>query len=174
MKFETAPGLFSKDHVDRGSILLIENMEIDPTDTVLDIGCGYGPIGLAAAVRAYKGKVFMVDVDIRAIEYSRINAELNKITNVQIIPSDGFEDLPKGHFNVVLSNPPSHTPKETVVKFIKDSKSRLHKDGKLYFITERRIKPFIKREFEQIFGNYEAVAANDTFVVSLARQTFAE
>lgn len=165
-RFETKAGLFSKDHIDEATLFLINHMEINPTDIVLDIGCGYGPIGIVAATRAYKGKVFMVDVDIRAVKYSRMNANINKVTNVEVIPSDGFEDLPKVHFNVVLSNPPSHTPKETVIKFIEDARTRLHNKGMLYFVTEKRIKPMIKREFERVFGNYEAIASTNEFVIS--------
>lgn len=167
--FETKAGLFSREHVDTGSKLLIEALEIKPDDTILDIGCGYGPIGLAAAYAAPRGKVFMVDVDIRAIKISKKNAITNQIHNVFILPSDGFEDVPADvPLNLVVSNPPSHTPKETVLQFISDAHRQLVKGGRLYFVTERRIKPMIQREFEKIFGNYSIAASDSEFIVSLA------
>jgi 16S rRNA (guanine1207-N2)-methyltransferase len=128
LSFETKAGLFSREHVDTGSKLLIESLEIKPDDTILDIGCGYGPIGLAAAYAAPQGKVFMVDVDIRAIKMSKKNAITNQIHNVFILPSDGFEDVPADvPLNLVVSNPPSHTPKETVLQFISDAHRQLVK-----------------------------------------------
>lgn len=170
-QFETKPGLFSKNEVDAGSKLLIEHMVIKPTDTVLDLGCGYGVIGLVAASAANQGKVYMVDTDIRAVKYSKINASLNKISNVQIVASDGFEELPNIQFDVVVSNPPSHLPKETIIEFIEGARQHLTKGGKLYFVDEKRIKPMIKREFERVFGNYELLSQNSVYVVSAAVQT---
>lgn len=168
--FETKPGLFSKDKIDSGSRLLIENMIINPNDIVLDIGCGYGVIGLVAASLAFKSKVYLVDTDIRATKYSKININLNHLENVEVLASDGFEAVPNTRFNVVVSNPPSHLPKETMIEFICGAKKQLKNGGKLYFVNEKRLKPLIKREFERVFGNYEAVAQNSTHVVSLAYQ----
>ena len=169
-QFETKPGLFSKEQVDAGSELLIETMEIRPTDVVLDIGCGYGPIGLVAANLARDGKVYMVDTDIRAIKYALMNAELNKIKNVEIKASDGFEEVSDITFDLVVSNPPSHVPKETLLEFIQDAKTQLKKNGLILFVTERRIKPLIEREFKRVFGNYEVLATHAQYVVSAAQQ----
>src|SRR3989344_3993019 len=116
-------------------------MEIRPTNVVIDLGCGYGVIGLVVASLATEGKVYMVDVDIRGVEYSRSNAELNNIKNVEVIASDGFKQVPEVEFDVVVSNPPSHMPKETIIEFIEGAHKRLRKGGKLYFVNEKRIKP---------------------------------
>ncbi len=75
LQFETKPGLFSKGEIDKGSSLLIDRMEISSTDTVLDLGCGYGAIGLVAARMANRGTVWMVDTDVRAVQYATINAK---------------------------------------------------------------------------------------------------
>ena len=169
--FETKAGLFSKDDVDSGSRLLIENLDIKDGDIVIGLGSGYGPIGLVAANLTPHGKAFLVDVDIRAIKYAKLNAQLNHILNVKIFASDGFEDVPQEiKFDVVLSNPPSHVPKETMIEFIENAYQRLNPGGRLYFVTETRIKPLIKREFERIFGNYEVVAANKDYAVAITRK----
>ena len=169
--FETKPGLFSKDNIDSGSKLLIEKMDLKPNDIVMDLGCGYGVIGLVAANLAYKGSVYMVDTDIRAIKYSRINAKLNKVDNIEIIASDGFEEIVhiphKIIFDVVVSNPPTHLPKDTLVEFINGSKTFLKEEGKAYFVTEKRIMSFMKKEFEKVFGNFKEIAHDDHHVLFL-------
>lgn len=169
-QFETKPGLFSKDQVDSGSKLLIDSVEVSSNDIVLDIGCGYGVIGLVMATLVNKGKVYLVDTDIRAIKYCKINAKLNGVDNVEIIASDGLEAVPSVQFDIVISNPPSHLPKETMIEFIEDSKKQLKAGGKLYFVNEKRIKPLIKREFMRVFGNHEVVAENSVYVISVAKQ----
>ena len=167
--FETKPGLFSKEHVDPGSLLLIENMAVKNGDTVIDLGCGYGAIGLSMASLIPNGKVYMVDTDIRAVEYSKRNAQLNQIKNVEIVASDGYANLPKDlKCDLIVSNPPSHTPKETIIEFIEGAKNRLNEGGKLYFVTEKRISPMIKREFVRVFGNHETVNSKLQYVLSMA------
>jgi len=166
--FETKLGLFSSNDIDPGTRLLIENMPIDKTDVVLDLGCGYGPVGIVAADLAAKGRVYMVDVDIRAMKYSLINSKLNKVKNVIIKPSDGFEELFGLKFDVVLSNPPSHTHKETIHQFISDAKNYLNSHGELYFVVERRIKPMFKRQLQSVFENYKEVAVGPKHIVVFA------
>lgn len=168
-QFETKPGLFSKNEMDLGSKFLLENVEVGRNDTIVDLGCGYGAIGLVVAKIAIQGKVYMVDVDIRAIKYSKINAELNGVKNVEVIASDGWENVPKANFDLVISNPPSHVANETIIDFIEGAKMFLKSRGGIYFVTEKRIKPMIKREFERVFGNYQMIAQNGSYIVSQAK-----
>lgn len=170
-QFETKAGLFSKDKIDAGTRLLIEHMDIQSADTVLDIGCGYGVIGIVAAELASKGKVYMVDVDIRAVKYAKTNAELNGIKNAKVLASDGFDEVKHIKFDKIVSHPPTHVPKETIIEFIEGAKKSLKKTGKLYFVTEKRIKPLIKREFERVFDNYYVVEENNEYVVSATHNT---
>ncbi len=163
--FKTKPGLFSHTKLDKGTELLVNIMEIRLGDVVLDLGCGCGVIGIVAAHLARNGKVSMVDTDVRAIKYSKINAELNGITNVEIKASDGFEELDNMQFDVILSNPPNHSPKDTFVEFFEGAKKHLKKNGKLFFVTENRLKPMVKRELERIFGNFEKVASNSEYII---------
>lgn len=164
LQFKTKPGLFSKNEIDVGSRMLIDNVDVSSSDTVLDLGCGYGAIGLALASEVRK--VYMVDIDIRAVKYSVLNAELNGLKNVEIIASDGFEEVPKEiQFDVVVSNPPTHQPKEALVGFIHDAYTRLNAGGRLYFVTEKRISPMIRREVERVFDNYKSVASGHEFIV---------
>lgn len=166
--FETKPGLFSKDSVDRGSSFLLEKIKINPEDTVLDLGCGYGPIGIVTAKHFNPKMVYLVDTDIRAIKYCERNIELNNIHNAKAILSDGFENLGDTQFDVILSNPPTHLPKEIILEFINGSKKHLRLGGGIFLVTESRIKPFIKRELENIFGNYTEIAVKQGYCISYA------
>lgn len=172
--FETKPGLFSKDKIDDGTRLLVESIHMSEALTsvknpvLLDLGCGYGVIGIVAANLAKSGKVYMVDTDIRAVKCAKINAKLNLLENTETLASDGFEQLESIMFDLVLSNPPTHLPKDVILEFLEGGKAHLKQDGKLYFVTERRIKPFIKREFERIFGNYKEITYGPKHTVSLA------
>ncbi len=74
-EFLTASGVFSKDRVDLGTRLLIESMVLPDKGCVLDLGCGYGPVGIAAAASNPCLNVFMVDVNIRAVRLARRNVE---------------------------------------------------------------------------------------------------
>src|SRR5690606_16616290 len=88
--FATDAGVFSKEGIDFGSRLLIETMEVSETDVVLDVGCGYGPIGLSAARLARRGRVTMIDVNERAVRLAEENARANGVDNVEIAQSDLF------------------------------------------------------------------------------------
>lgn len=167
--FKTKPGLFSHTKFDSGTKLLIDTMEIRLGDKVLDLGCGYGPIGIVAATLARNNTVYMVDTDIRAVKYAEINAQLNNIQNVEILPSDGFEALNENlKFDVIVSNPPNHSPKETFIEFFKGAKAHLKKNGKLLFVTERRLTPMVKRELINIFGNFKKKASDSEYIIGLA------
>lgn len=143
-------------------------MGIQHGDIVLDIGCGYGPIGIVAAALASKGSVYMVDTDIRAVDYTKKNIQLNKVQNAEVYISDGLQTVKDKIFDTILSNPPTHLPKETFIEFIEDSKKQLQGDGKIYFVTEKRLKPLLKREFERVFGNYSQVASGPEHIVGMA------
>ncbi len=167
--FQTKPGLFSHTKFDSGTKLLLNTMEIAPTDKVLDLGCGYGAIGIIAATLAHNNTVYMVDTDIRAVKYAKTNARANNINNVEIMPSDGFEALDKNlMFDVILSNPPNHSPKETFVEFFRGAKDHLKKNGKLFFVTERRLTPMVKRELLSVFGNFKRQAHDSEYIIGLA------
>lgn len=169
--FETKPGLFSKEKIDKGSSLLLNSLHVKETDICLDLGCGYGALGIIVAEQAKQGSVWMVDVDMRAIKYSQINADINKVHNSMVIASDGFEKIPFAQkFNIIISNPPTHAPKETIVEFIEGAKQHLLPGGKLSFVTESRISPMIKREFLRAFSNYQVVTKDNTYIVSQAIQ----
>ena len=167
--FHSTWGLFSPRDIDAGSRLLIEYMKVDEADICLDLGCGYGPIGITMAKMAPQGKVYMIDRDFIAIEYARKNAEINGLTNCEVFLSNAFSHIPKGvKFDVIASNVPAHVGKELLYVMLSDARRHLKKRGKLYVVTIAGIRAFIKRIFVEVFGNYKKVKQGKTYTVAMA------
>jgi 16S rRNA (guanine1207-N2)-methyltransferase len=137
-EFVTDAGVFSKEAVDFGSRLLIETMTIGTSDTVLDVGCGYGPIGLAAAKLAINGTVTMVDINERAIELAKENARRNQITNVTIVQSDRFEAVQGRRFTTILTNPPIRAGKQVVHHIFELAAEHLAEGGQLWVVIQKK------------------------------------
>ncbi|MEM6985998.1 MAG: methyltransferase, partial [Pseudomonadota bacterium] len=90
LHFKTTWGLFSPKSIDEGSRLLLEHMDIGATDNCLDLGCGYGPLGLCMAKQSPSGRTLLLDKDFVAVDYAQQNAALNGIDNVEVLLSNGF------------------------------------------------------------------------------------
>ena len=166
--FRTKPGVFAKNDIDQGSTLLIETMEIKPGDAILDLGCGYGPIGIVAADLATQGKAVLIDANIRAVRLAEENIKINLMANAKALLSDGLEAVANQQFAVVLSNPPASSGIEIFAEFCQGAFDCLKPGGKLYFVTQGRLKEAVKRVFEKVFGNYEIAGRNAKYLVSLA------
>lgn len=136
--FTTDAGVFSRDRVDFGSLLLIENMEIPKQARVLDVGCGYGPIGLTAAKLADEGKVTMIDVNERAADLARRNAERNGIRNVEIRVSDVYSAVQNESFDVILTNPPIRAGKEIVHRIFTEGYELLADGGEMWVVIQKK------------------------------------
>jgi 16S rRNA (guanine1207-N2)-methyltransferase len=136
--FATDAGVFSKKGVDYGSRVLIEAMEIERNASVLDVGCGYGPIGLAAAGLAKTGKVTMVDINERAVELARQNAQRNHITNIEILQSDMLAEVLDRKFDIVLTNPPIRAGKATVHRIFGQAFEVLQSGGALWIVIQKK------------------------------------
>ena len=107
--FETDPGVFSPNAIDQGTSLLLSFVQFKRTDRILDLGCGYGVIGIYAAKRLSPSQVYMVDNDPLAIRLAADNAALNGVPGVDITQSDGFKHVHETGFTKILCNPPYHT-----------------------------------------------------------------
>ncbi|AFH65991.1 class I SAM-dependent methyltransferase [Paenibacillus caseinilyticus] len=156
--FATDAGVFSKKGVDYGSKLMIETMEFPADARVLDVGCGYGPIGLAAAAMAGQGQVTMVDINERAIELAKRNAQRNSIRNVRILQSDLLAEVAGESFDVVLTNPPIRAGKETVHRIFEQAYSVLTDGGALWVVIQKKQgAPSAVAKLESIFASVEEV-----------------
>lgn len=158
-RFTSDAGVFSKERIDFGSVLLIEEMQIAENDHVLDMGCGYGPIGITAATLATQGRVWMVDVNERAVSLARRNIQRNGIENAEVVVSDLFAGLDKDQrFDVILTNPPIRVGKQTVHQILEDSYSYLNSGGSLWVVIQKKQGgPSAFAKLEEVFDQVEKV-----------------
>ncbi|MGA7800648.1 MAG: methyltransferase [Gammaproteobacteria bacterium] len=166
--FHSTWGLFSPRGVDEGSRLLIDRLELDPGDDCLDMGCGYGPIGLTMARLAPKGRTAMVDKDFVAVEYAAKNARVNAIGNCEAFLSNGFSHVGERRFNAVASNIPAKVGKEMLYLYLYDALAHLQLGGRLYVVTITGLRRFIERAFNEVFGNYDKLKQGKAYTVALA------
>ncbi|MCZ8517250.1 class I SAM-dependent methyltransferase [Paenibacillus filicis] len=156
--FVTDAGVFSKKGVDYGSALLIETMELAGNAKVLDVGCGYGPIGLAAAALASEGEVTMVDINERALNLAKQNAERNGIRNVRILQSDKLEAVMDQSFDAVLTNPPIRAGKDTVHAIFEQAHQVLVQGGSLWVVIQKKQgAPSAWSKLESLYEQVEEV-----------------
>ena len=133
-KFYTNAGVFSKEKIDFGTKTLLES--IDNLDgKVLDVGCGYGPIGIILA-SLFNCHVDMVDVNERAIELSKKNAELNNIKNVNVYLSDAYSNV-SGLYDYIITNPPIRAGKSKVYEILFGAYDHLKDSGKLILVIRK-------------------------------------
>lgn len=137
MRFLSDNGVFSKGGIDFGSSLLLRTVDINDAQTVLDVGCGYGTIGLTIAKTNPNVFVDMVDVNLRAIDLSKQNKELNSINNAEIFVSNIYENVSK-KYDVIVSNPPIRAGKKVVHEISKRSFEFLNDGGKYYAVIQKK------------------------------------
>jgi 16S rRNA (guanine1207-N2)-methyltransferase len=169
LQFHTTWGLFSPKAIDEGSRLLLDYMEVGENDDTLDLGCGYGPLGLTLARLAPNGTSVLVDKDYVAIEYSRKNAELNNIGNTEIFLSNGFSEVGDRRFDLITSNLPAKTGKELYYLYFYDALFRMKPGARFYVVTITGLRKFIQKAFIEVFGNYEKLKQGKTYTVAVAR-----
>lgn len=163
MTFLTDAGVFSKKMVDFGSQLLLKCLEVNQGETVLDVGCGYGPLGLSLA-KAYGVQATMVDINNRALDLARQNAERNKV-EATIFQSNIYEQV-EGHFDHVISNPPIRAGKQVVHEIIEESKDFLETGGDLTIVIQKKQgAPSAKSKMEDVFGNCEILKKDKGYYI---------
>ena len=171
LTFSTTWGLFSPKAIDAGTHLLIEHLDIQEGDTCLDLGCGYGAIGITLAKYEPTATVYMVDKDFVAVDYAHKNVKQNRLQNCRVLLSNGFSHLPDTEFDLIVSNLPANVGKELLQIFLADARHHLKPNGHLYVVTISGLRAFIKRNFMTVFGNYRKVKQRNTHTVAMATRT---
>jgi 16S rRNA G1207 methylase RsmC len=170
LTFRTTWGVFSPREIDEGSRMLLDYMEIGETDDCLDLGCGYGPIGMTMARLAPKGQTLLVDKDFVAVDYANRNIQANGITNAAAMLSNGFAQVGSRRFDVIASNIPAKVGNEMLYLFLYDALAHLNPGGRLYVVTITGLRQFIKRSFKEVFGNYDKLKQGKTYTVAMAQK----
>ena len=166
INFKTTWGLFSPKAIDTGSQLLLDFLDIKETDNCLDLGCGYGILGLSMAIWAPQGKTILVDKDFVAVNYSEKNSQLNNIKNTECFLSNGFDQIPKQQFDIIVSNIPAKVGKEMLYIYLFDALKYLKPGGSFYIVTITGLRMFFKRGFNEVFGHYEKIKQGKVYTVA--------
>ena len=163
LTFLTDAGVFSKKMIDFGSQLLLKCLEVEKGERVLDVGCGYGPLGITL-VKAYGVQATMVDINSRALDLARKNAERNQVS-ATIFQSNIYEQV-EGKFDHVISNPPIRAGKQVVHEIIEKSKDFLEDDGDLTIVIQKKQgAPSAKSKMEDVFGNCEIIKKDKGYYI---------
>ena len=169
-EFLTASSVFSKRRVDPGTRLLIESMVLPKTGCVLDIGCGYGAVGIAAAALNPKLSVVMSDVNMRAVRLTRKNVELNKIANADVRYGFLYEPVEDLVFNCVLSNPPVSAGMEMVKAIVKEAPKIMADKATLQMVIRSKIgAKVLPSLFNETFRNCVVLARESGFRVLMGQ-----
>lgn len=170
-EFLTASGVFSKKRVDLGTRLLIESMVLPQEGYVLDIGCGYGAVGIAAATFNPNLRVIMVDVNERAVRLARQNAEKNYVSNVEVRRGYLYEPVKDLVFSCVLSNPPVSAGMETVKAIISEAPEHMASKALFQMVVKSKIGgKRLLMVFEEAFGNIEVLARKSGYRVLMSKK----
>lgn len=169
LTLNTTWGLFSPKAIDEGTELLARYIEVKPADDCLDLGCGYGPLGLMMAKAAPQGMTHLVDKDFVAVNYSHKNALANGLSNTSAFLSNGFDQIdPDQKYDVIVSNVPAKIGDELLTLFLHDASAHLNPGGKLYVVTISGLKDYMKRRMNEVFGNYDKLKQSKTYTAAVS------
>ncbi|MDD4113580.1 MAG: methyltransferase [Herbinix sp.] len=155
--------LFSPKSIDKGTSIMLKNIELKSSDKVLDLGCGTGVVGLAISKVIGADKVTMADINPKAITCSINNAKLNGLDSINIRESNGFGNIMEKDFTLILSNPPYHTDFSVAKHFIEEGKKYLALNGKVVVVVKRL--EWYKNKMENVFGGVRIIQEDDYYVL---------
>ena len=169
LRFETERDLFSPTNLDRGSLAMLSNINFEPNDKVLDLGCAYGLIGIYAAKIIGAERVWISDNDPGAIEYATKNLALNGVEGVKVILSDGFRELRESSFTKIVCNPPYHVDFSVPKHFIEKGFNRLVVGGTMYLVTKR--KTWYYNKIRSVFGGARVRELDSYFIFEAVKKS---
>lgn len=164
-EFITDNGVFSKDFLDYATKILLENINIeDIKGPILDVGCGYGPIGIFYAKKT-PYDVVMLDVNLRALSLSKQNLKLNNVC-AEVLESNCLDAVLKRKFQTVITNPPIHAGKEIIYKIFDQSYTVLNEFGALFVVIQHKHgAPTTIKHLEEKFHNVEIIYKKKGFFI---------
>ena len=169
MNFNTLQTLFSPNALDLGTKAMLSCVHFSQEDKVLDLGCGYGFVGIYAAKLIGESCVAMTDINAEAVFCAKENAIINNVPDINIIQSDGFKSIDETGYTIILSNPPYHTDFSVAKHFIEKGFNRLAVGGRMLMVTKRR--DWHKNKFIRIFGGVSIKEIDGYFIFIAEKRT---
>lgn len=147
LEFEVAHTLFASHEVDSGTKLLLRCLEAEPAPRrILDLGCGYGALGIALARRFPEARVVLADSNLLAVRYARRNAALNGAANAEVVGSVALEAIPAGDYDLIVANVPAKIGPEAIeAEFVRGPRGRLAEGGAYWFVAVSGLNHLLKR-----------------------------
>ncbi len=168
IKLKTDSGVFSKGRIDPGSKLLLDTVLVPAQGKLLDLGSGYGVIGICLAKANPNLFVHMVDINKRAVELAAHNIAINSLANCQVSRGDGLEGT-KRLYDVIVTNPPIRAGKKTVYRFFTESKDFLASKGAFYTVIQKKQGGNSAiNKLREIYGNCEKVNRSGGYWILLS------
>ncbi|MGC8935858.1 MAG: class I SAM-dependent methyltransferase [Candidatus Methanomethylicaceae archaeon] len=165
----SSSGVFSKDHVDLGTLVLLESVSLPDEGEVLDMGCGYGALGIAIAKSRPRVKVTMVDVNPLAVKLARENIEKNQVSNAIALRSDLYSQLEGKKFDAIFSNPPLAAGYKTIFPMIEGAKLYLKENGFLVLVLRKGTNA-IPKKMKEVFNNVFLISRKSGYKVFLSKK----
>ena len=162
LEIETTEGLFSPRGADAGTLSMVSAVELESGQKLLDLGCGAGLVGIAAAKVLGEENVWMTDVDPAAVRCAAENAKRNGVENVHLCCGDALDAVDASGFDWILSNPPYHADFSVAKKFIEKGFNRLKLGGKLVMVVKREL--WYRNKLTAIFGGVRMQEIGGYFV----------
>ncbi len=162
LRLDTESSLFSPNHIDQGTRTMLSNVQFQAGQKILDLGCGYGVVGIYAAHIAGAEHVTMADCNPLAVALAKKNAARHGMTAVQILQSDGFAQVVEYGFDFILSNPPYHADFHVPKKFIEGGFAHLKYGGCMVMVTKRAA--WYQNKMKAVFGGVKVIEENGYFV----------
>jgi len=162
LTFKTEADLFSPNGIDKGTLAMLSVVGFNNSDKVLDLGCGYGAVGIYAAKLIGDKNIVMSDIDEKSIKLSKENAKINDVNGIEILLSDGFKNIKYNDFSLILSNPPYHSDFSIPKHFIEKGFNRLLLNGRMYMVTKR--KTWYQKKMASIFGGVKVIDVDGYYV----------
>ncbi len=170
VEFYVTTEVFSAREVDEGTRLLIEHARVPEKGLVLDMGCGYGVIGITLAKAYPQLRVVMVDVNPKAVELAKLNAKHNRVEDrVTVLQGDLYEPVQGMKFDLIISNPPLAAGMKTIEKLILEAPNHLNPRGSLQIVMRKGAEK-ARELMEQAFGNVEILLRKKGYTILYAEK----
>lgn len=164
-------GVFSKERIDFGTNVLLNNLDVSETaKTILDVGCGYGIIGISLGKKFPEKNITMIDVNERCIELADANIKLNCLKNAKCFFSNLYSNV-SDKFDMIVSNPPIRAGKEVVFSVIRDGYLHLNENGSIWVVIQKKQgAPSLEKFMEEVFSNVRIVAKEKGYYILTSKK----